>query len=117
MGPNQVAGAGSQIWKGKARTDYQAGATRLGQRNLLHRSLRLCLATVANRLRPLANRLWLLPYVEQVIGRGDSFTTRCGTACARPRGERSRRRRPSLTANRSRPPIKPETAATTRAKT
>src|SRR5713101_3422393 len=50
------------------------------------------------------------------IGLGGSFTTRCATACARPKNERSRRPRLLLTANRSRLPIKQEHAATTRAR-
>src|SRR5205809_6431819 len=50
------------------------------------------------------------------IGLGGSFTTRCEIACARPKGERSHRPPRSLTVNRSRSPIKPASAATTRAK-
>src|SRR5216684_6137015 len=50
------------------------------------------------------------------IGPGDSFTIRCETACARPKGERSHRLQLSLIANRSRQSIRQENAATTQLK-
>src|SRR6266581_3826895 len=50
------------------------------------------------------------------IGLGRSFTTRCAIRCARPKNARWRRALPLLIANRSRLPIKRESAATTREK-
>src|SRR6266853_4513182 len=50
------------------------------------------------------------------IGPGDLFTTRCETACARRKGERSHRPQLLLIANRSRQLIRQENAATTQLK-
>src|SRR5258708_30907765 len=47
------------------------------------------------------------------IGPGGSFTTGCGTACARAKAERSRRRQLLWTARPSRPAITRGNAATT----
>ncbi len=49
-------------------------------------------------------------------GRGSSFTTFCVTVCAKPKAAGWPRRRPSWTANRSRPRTRREHAATMRAR-
>ena len=64
MEPNQIAGAGSQIWKRKARTTDRAGSSQPGQRSLLRRSLRLRVAAVAQGFWSVANGLWLPSAVE-----------------------------------------------------
>src|SRR5579859_86166 len=63
MGIHQVPGSTTQVWKGKA-WPTGTGAAQLGQRNLLRGALRLRLEIAAQRLWPVADRLWLLPALE-----------------------------------------------------